>query len=566
MQLASLLVASMSVVTVLIILFFFNYPTIVHKRVVDQMVFRNNTEAMGRFESTKDIKDLRLTMYLYSVTNADEVIRSSAKIKLAEIGPFVYDEFKYKEFLINNQTSGLITYKLRTRYTFNRQLSMADPKTVNITWPNVPLLVARAYLDKLSYFKKQAAYFALNMAIKNRNEPAFITDSAANLLFDGSKRKLFEYLQSLDVFKVISPWPLKDNKFGMFYGRNNTWDPAINHKETVSTGFGLNRNYTSLNEYIYVDNSDKMPFWQAQPPQCNMVGGTDGEFFHPFLDYSDLTVYSEAVCRKFSLRYSQNAYIGGITSYRYNIDPRNLKSGRKVPENACYCLARNPSGAQKPECELDGLIDLSTCAQPNIVASGAHFMHGSTELLSRLDGVTPPDASKHDISVFVEPNTGVTIKVRVPLQFNVRLEKGGFTLFDFFQDDESLIVPLVWVAETSEITDDQASMIKKGLLLLDSWFVSLVLGGAIVLFMAVVVMISILCVKFRDASSTDATETAPILAAGSQSSLIPQTGNVNRAATEDAQSNTSLAKNSVPNYDSITTPSRLTPSNGDKSE
>lgn len=519
LQLFTFLIAAFTILTVLIILFLFNYPTFARRRIVDEVVFKNGTMEMERFHTTADLVNLRLIIYVFNVTNAEEVVTSSAKIRFQEIGPFVYHEYKTKEFLDNNQTSGLITYKLRKQYTFVRNLSVGDPQKMNITWPNVPLIVARSLIDNLPLWKKAAAYFLFDEIISSMKESAFITDTVENFIFTGSKRDLFQRLQNV-VGPFFKPWPLKDNKFAIFYDRNNTWYPERDHVFTMSAGFGLNQTYKNLNQYVYMNQSATLPYWYPGPTQCNRLGGTDGEFFGPFLNSSEnLEVYSVDICRKFSLKYRYSIYINGINAYKYSLDKRSLQSGSNNFENFCYCLKRDSDGTPLPECELDGLTDLSTCVAPNILASGAHFLYGEPEFLTRISGVSPPNVTNDEAVVYVEPNTGLTIHVKVPLQLNVRLEKGGFKIFNFFQEDKPLIIPLLYVTEAAELTDEQASLLRSKLLLLDSWLVSMVLGGAILFLFAIIATAVVFCMRYRTSrqqATRSPSETDPLIRASGE--------------------------------------------------
>lgn len=482
----------------------------VHDKIIDAMLIKNGSEAMDRFKSTKDVKDLRIQFYLYNVTNADDVIHRSAKIQLEEIGPFVYEEYREKEFVNNNQTSGLITYRLLRRFTFDSYRSVGDPKKLKVTWPNIPLMVARSFVDKLSFIQRTAAYLVLNNAIAKMNESAFITDTIDNLLFTGSKRKLFEYLQSLDIFHLIQPWPLKDNKFGLFFNRNYTWDSEHMLELTSSTGFG-DYTYHDLNRFIYINGTSPTKFWGAEPEFCNQVDGTEGQGFAPFLTDPDyLYIFAPDLCRKLTFKFTKRAYIKGISVFEFKHDEDDLKSGYKNPRNKCYCVSRASNGSPSAECSLDGLMDLSTCSSPNLLASGAHFVYGSPELTKRIGGLRRPDVS--DVAlIHVEPNTGVVLRAAVPSQVNVRLTKGGFKIFDFFTDDEPLIIPFVWMTEGTEVTDDQASLLKTQLLLLDSWLITLVLGAAIFFIVAIFVAAGIICVRRRNTIPIDTGETEPLI-------------------------------------------------------
>lgn len=509
-QIATFLIAVATIISILVILFFANYPSVVHDKIIDALLIKNDTEAMDRFKSTKDAKDLKIEFYLYNVVNAHDVVSSSAKLKLQEVGPFVYKEYREKEFVDNNQTSGLITYRLLRKFTFDEASSVANPKSTYITWPNIPLIVARSFLDKLPFLEKTAAYLVLNSAIAKQNETAFITDTVDNFLFSGSKRKLFEYLQSMDIFHLIQPWPLKDNKFGLFFNRNFTWDPDHMLELTTSTGFG-DYDYHSLNRIIKVNGTSTTNFWEPEPKFCNQVDGTEGQAFSPFIDKPEyLFIYVPELCRKLTFKYVKPTYIKGISVLEFKLDEEDLKSGAKNLRNRCYCIAKTQGGFPSPECLLDGLMDLSSCTSPNMLASGAHFLYGSPELVERIDGLRKPD-SVDEALIHVEPNLGIVLRAAVPTQVNVKLERGGPRIFDFFKDDKPLVIPFVWMTEGTEVTDEQATLLKTELLLLDSWLISLVLGAAIFFIVAIFVAACIICFRQRNSIPIDTGETEPLI-------------------------------------------------------
>lgn len=464
---------------------------------------------MDRFKTTADLKNLRMSISVYNVTNADEVVSSAAKLQLEEIGPFVYYEFKTKEFLDNNQTSGLITYKLRRQFVFKPELSVGDPKKMNLTWINIPVIAAISLIDKMSFVEKFAARAILDRSIASVNEQPFITDTVENFIFTGSYRSLFEQ-------PLLKPFVPKNSlpggKFAILINKNNTWNPDKDFIITASAGFGLNQTYRDLNQYVKLNGSSKLPFWKSEG-QCNDVRGTDGEFFSPFVNSSELLeVYSADICRKLSLKFRGDSTVDGISVYKYTLDEKSLQSPMKNLDNKCYCL-----GDPAKDCSLDGLIDLSTCVTESVVASGSHFLHGSPELLNRVKGVRPPNATIDEPLIYIEPNTGFAIQVFVPLQINARLSKGTLPIFSFFKEDNPLIVPLLRVVEAAEMTSDQATLLRNKLLILDSWFVSMVLGGSIVLIVVIVTVIVALCIRYRNARKQQGqlarppTETDPLI-------------------------------------------------------
>jgi hypothetical protein len=509
-QLVLIAIAVITIITVLFILFISNWPSFAKQKIIDNVVFKNGSLGMQLFQNTSTLRNLRLSVSVFSVTNVDEVIKSAAKVKLKEYGPFVYREFKWKEVLDNNQETGLITYKLRRRFVFQPELSVGDPKKLQITWINVPVLSAIAYLDKLQPISAATAKFFFGRYLKSAKEQPFITDSVENFIFAGSYRKLFDDLYNNPLIRALvgNKWPLPDNKFALLYKKNNTWLPERDYIFTTAAGFGFNQTYKDLNQFKLMNGSSRLPFWNSGG-DCNKLFGTDGEFFQPLLDSSTkLNVYSIDICRRLDLKFKQQTSLDGISVNQYTLDEKSLQSSRSNPDNKCYCLSEDSD-----ECSLDGLIDLANCASNEVFASGSHFIHGSPELLLRVSGLRHPDPLRDDPTLYVEPNTGLTVQVNSPLQLNVRLRQNDYSIFKFFRDIKPLIVPLATVTEAAELEDDQANMLREKLLMLDSWFISMVLGGAIVLILVIIVLISVVCMRFRSSRQTASlpTESDPLL-------------------------------------------------------
>lgn len=475
------------------------YPNFARNQVIEAMLFKNGTESMTRFETTNDLKNLRLSFYLYNITNPDDVRFKGAKFNLTEIGPFVYSEYKYRKFLNNNQTSGLITYKLFRQFTFDpvRSCRGCDPKRLNITWLNIPLLSVANYVGNISGLPM----VLLNSYIDRLDEKFTMTATAEEFIFSGSERPFFKSINELmklieKRFNITIPNPLPDNKFALLYSRNNNWSHRFDRVLTVSAGFGANQTYHDLNQYVAFDGLSNMSIWNDKPEQCNKVRGTDGEFFSPFLNKIDkVEVFPLDVCRHFTMKYKEDTSIYGVPASHYILDEKTLQSGLKNPENSCYCL----KGEKKSyECSVDGLVDLRNCNnQINIYASGAHFWAGSKELLEKVDGISKPDHTLHEPMFLIETNTGLALKAFFPIQFNVKVFKNNLDIFRPLKNIEPLFLPFAWVTEESEMTEEQSKMLKTKLLLLDTWLVSTVFGGSVILFMAIIVAGVILFLRYR---------------------------------------------------------------------
>lgn len=518
-QIFALTLAAVGLVSILITLFVFNYPTFARTRVIDAVLFKNGSDSMIRFQTTADLENLRLSFHVFNITNPEEV-KKGEKFHLEEIGPFVYSEFKSRQFIDNDQKRGLITYDLTRHYRFEQEVSYKglDPKTLYITWLNIPLIAAIHSLNELNLVERLTAYEFINNKIKEQHEDAFITDSIHNFLIGGSHRQIMEYIESLQKrFDPKKEWPLINNTFGILYGKNGL---PYNHVLTTSAGFGPGQTYRDLNQYKAFDYKPNMIFWKDQPAHCNQVSGTDGEFFSPFPDKREgLEILGLDLCRKLGLKYKKNTTMLGIHTWEYVLDERSLAGPMKKDSgNECYCLAKDP---KSPECQLDGLIDLQTCNnQANVFASGAHYWAGSKELFDGFEGDNlEPISSNHEPTFLVEPRTGLAVKVKVPIQFNIKVvgfKRGhNFDIFNFTTNEQPIFVPFAWVEECSEMTPEQAEMLKRELLIFDTWLITMVLGGAIILIIAIIVAAVVLCLKLKNSGVHNlprpATENDPLL-------------------------------------------------------
>lgn len=431
----------------------------VANKVIDSVLFKNNSEAYWRLSSTAYISHNRIKIFPFNVTNEKAFVAGSdKKLKLEQIGPLVYDIFKTKDIVKNNAKTGLIEYKLKTVYTFNEKHSaIKEPGAALITWPNVPILSAMNKLEKIFAI---LPYHLIKIGISaflwvNKERP-FFTAPVSDLIFDGFERPMFARLQRM-VGPLVEHWPLKDNKFALMYKRNNTYDRNTkldtDTTYTISSGFNGRQTYRDLNKYKFINGLNKTGYWPDESPNdadsdpssysCNNVGGTDGQFFSPLLETESIEVYIPDVCRRFTLRKSQDRpYVYRVQTQLYEMDLSDVRADTQ--QTKCYCL--DPDSKQ---CSLPSLVDLQTCNHENIVASTPHFLSAEgTSLLSRIEGLSP-DKQKHTGKLLIEPNTGITLKAYMPMQFNVRLTKNSLRMFEFFKDEEPLIIPLAWIVQVS---------------------------------------------------------------------------------------------------------------------
>lgn len=96
--------------------------------------------------------DVLIKVYMFNVTNLDKYVRGiDAKLKVVEVGPYVY-----KEMLTNNDVTfnanGTVTYTPRRQVMFVPERSIGDPKVDHVIAPNIPYMGATAAATTLSTF------------------------------------------------------------------------------------------------------------------------------------------------------------------------------------------------------------------------------------------------------------------------------------------------------------------------------------------------------------------------------------------------------------------------------
>jgi scavenger receptor class B, member 1 len=111
-----------------------------------------------------------LKVYIFNVSNANAFLTGTdKKLKLAEIGPYVY-----QEFLINENPTfhenGTLTFIPKRNLVFVREMSIGDPEKDVITVPNAVLLAGSSVAAKHSTFSA----LAMTTLVKSLNARSFL--------------------------------------------------------------------------------------------------------------------------------------------------------------------------------------------------------------------------------------------------------------------------------------------------------------------------------------------------------------------------------------------------------
>ena len=213
-------------------------------------------------------KDLPLPLtnkiYIFNVTNANDVAKHGAKPQLDEVGPYVFEEYHHKFDEIWNK-NGTVTYKQE-----NKWLPISNNLDEKVTIVNVPFATLGAMVEHLPSITKSL----INLGLKFlKKEDLFVTKTVREILFEGYPDPMLEAAKVLEDFGIKMPG--LTSKFGFFYGRNDTWyNQGITNLYTGSKGLGLLGRIASWNY------STHSPFY---PGNCGKYSGSP-DLTPPYLD------------------------------------------------------------------------------------------------------------------------------------------------------------------------------------------------------------------------------------------------------------------------------------------
>lgn len=225
----------------------------------------------------------------------------------------------------------------------------------------------------------------LAAAIASFRTKVHTTKTVREFLFEGYSDPLLNLASILPA--GVTPVQIPFDKFGWFYSRNGsaTYDGVFN----MFTGVSDIHKFGEIGQWNYAN-----PTKYYQSP-CGIINGSAGEFFPPYQNKDNISLFVSDVCRTLTLQYKEPTIFDGIDGYRYWGDQTMFDNLTTRPENWCYC----PSG----ECAPSGAADISSCkfGAPAFI-SFPHFYHADPSYLEAVEGLSP-NASIHQLYIDIEP-------------------------------------------------------------------------------------------------------------------------------------------------------------------
>ncbi|KAK2872216.1 hypothetical protein Q8A67_022113 [Cirrhinus molitorella] len=435
------------------------FQTLIHNKLKGEITL---TEGSKVFASWKNPPPpVYMQFFFFNVTNPDEFLKGAAKPHLTEMGPYTFRQYRPKRNVtfVHNGTK-VSAYTPKT-FVFLPEKSVGDPDVDMVTTVNIPAVAVMSRLKGAGFWVSSA----ISMYMSSIGSTMFMTHSVKEMLW-GFKDPLLTRLKTVK--------PETDEYFGLMLHKNGSDDGEF----VYHTG---EHNYLDFGR-IYTWKGEKMlSFWKTN--QSNMINGSDGSAFHPFLSKDErLNVFTPDLCRSIHMRFEKEVEVKGIPAYRFTPPRAVLASGKNNPENEGFCLTK--------KCLDDGVLDVSVCRKgAPVIVSFPHFHLGDEKYSKAIDGISPVH-ERHQTFLDLNPTMGVPVRAMKRAQINILLER--VTGFPLTRNLNSTIFPIVFLNESVVIDDASAARIQKLLLivtLVSNFPLVLVALGVILLLVCIILTI-----------------------------------------------------------------------------
>ncbi|KAI5726661.1 hypothetical protein M8J76_006424 [Diaphorina citri] len=338
--------------------------------------------------------ELFLKVYLFNVTNREAFLAGKEKLRVQEVGPYVYRE-------------GMA----------HVNVSMNDNGTVTAT-PIHPLTWSFAnVMAKASLLTRMG----VNLLIKQTKTYPLVEQTAREFMFG--------YESALVTLgnKFMPSWIAFD-KLGLI-------DRMYDFTGDVSTTYTGEGDLKKAGLFATYNRRPFLPQWDL--PCGNVDGASDGTKFPTKIKKDDqLLFFRKSLCRAVPMeRVSEEYEVSSLPVYKYNFKKGSLDNGYYNQNNSCFCR-------RGYECLRRGLIDVTDCYYGFPIAlSYPHFMESDPWLNEEVLG-TEPDPEKHTTVFVVNPQSGLPLEIAVRMQINIALN--DLSSISNAGKFSNMVLPLLW--------------------------------------------------------------------------------------------------------------------------
>ncbi|GAB0090239.1 uncharacterized protein DMENIID0001_049410 [Sergentomyia squamirostris] len=342
------------------------FPPLVRQNIIDNVVLKEGTEQFDRFMELP--QPLLFKVYIFNITNSDEVINDGALPIVREVGPYIYRQYRRKHDVVLSNENREITFVQESEYQYDHRLSAPlsqdDPIFILSMHVNSILLEVESMMEIMLQPINEVVdlIFGDNTAIIMRTTPR-------KFLFDGiefcqpGRHDLADIVCNIvkeQMPDAMIELPDGSLSFAMFRHKNMTNNGVFR----VHTGLEEARD---VQQIITWQNSSVMEVWPNNEDNttsvCNEIHGSDGAAFRPLQEPGETAfIFNTDICRTVQLEYDGEGEYEGIRGFKYAASPYFLDQIGPEYNNSCFCVNQIPGGiVQENGCLYPGAFDLSPC-------------------------------------------------------------------------------------------------------------------------------------------------------------------------------------------------------------
>ncbi|XP_026314759.1 protein croquemort-like [Hyposmocoma kahamanoa] len=406
------------------------WPGIFTSSLRRMMVLTNSSMSYGIW------KDLPIPMYLechlFNITNVEELLANkSAKIKVEELGPYVYREVHKKVNIVFNDNN-TVTYQMERFWHFEPEMSNGSLSDL-ITSIN-PIVPTIAHIVR---YQRAAIRLAADVFMRLYHEHMFITANASSWLFDGIDDPILKTAHKIPDFPIYIPY----DRFGWFYERNGsqTYDGTF----VMNTGAGDFSQLGNVEKWRYSTRS-------VYRGECGAVKGSAGELWAPERGQPELTIFVPDLCTWIKLSEDKPMSLLNIEGMQFAANKSIFDNGWNYPHTACYC-----DEVRDRDCLPPGALNMSACRfnSPAFV-SLPHFYLSDPYYPSKIEGLHPKE--DHNFKLALEMLTGIPLQVSAQLQINFLVRHIPAINLNNQLPDPDMLVPMFWFRQELALTEEFA--------------------------------------------------------------------------------------------------------------
>lgn len=411
------------------------WPNLGQSIVNSKLKFKNGSMLFNSWLETPI--PIHIKFHLFNWTNPEKVNNASIKPHFEECGPYVFTE-KHTRVNLTWHDNGTISYNQIRTWHFDESLSNGSLDDM-ITFLNpVTATVVNMMKDKWPIIKE-----IVNKLLIKKGGTLTATKKVREVLFDGYEDPLLAFLKKLNISNI--PF----NKFGWFFGRNNsyTYDGRF-------TMFTDQYDATSLGYLTHWNGRNLTGYYEGE---CGKVFGSSGELWpRQMKPNSPKSIFIPDLCRTITLNINEKFEKYGLEGSQYTGDNHVFDNGHIYKNTRCFCPEKDFN-----KCPPTGVLDISKCKFGAPAAmSYPHFYLADPRYVKAVSGLSPNE-SLHKFTAALEPKTGIPLDLAARIQLNMFLRQDKY--FDVYKDVQNVLLPAFWFAMTVSIDETFASQVKLAL-------------------------------------------------------------------------------------------------------